>query len=42
VSSELPEILLLSDRILVMNKGKLVGELLNKNATEEKILELAV
>jgi len=42
VSSELPEILLLSDRILVMNKGKLTGEFLNKDVTEEKILELAV
>ena len=42
ISSELPEILLLSDRILVMNKGKLAGELLNKDANEEKILELAV
>jgi ABC-type sugar transport system ATPase subunit len=42
ISSELPEILLVSDKILVMNKGKLVGEFLNKDATEEKILELAV
>lgn len=42
ISSELPEILLLSDRILVMNKGKLAGELLNKDANEEKILELSV
>ncbi len=42
VSSELPEILSLADRILVMNKGKLVGEFLNKDATEEKIIGLAV
>jgi len=42
VSSELPEILFVSDKILVMNKGKLAGEFLNKDATEEKILELAV
>jgi ABC-type sugar transport system ATPase subunit len=42
VSSELPEILSLADRILVMNKGKLVGEFLNKDATEEKIMQLAV
>ena len=42
VSSELPEILLLADKILVMNKGKLVGEFLNKEASEEKIMGLAV
>jgi ribose transport system ATP-binding protein len=42
VSSELPEILFVSDKILVMNKGNLTGEFLNKDATEEKILELAV
>jgi len=42
ISSELPEILSLSDRILVMNKGEIVGEFANKDATEEKIMELAV
>lgn len=42
ISSELPEILTLSDRIIVMNKGKIVGEFMNEEATEEKIMELAV
>jgi ABC-type sugar transport system ATPase subunit len=42
ISSELPEILTLSDRIMVMNKGKIVGQFLNEEATEEKIMELAV
>jgi ribose transport system ATP-binding protein len=42
ISSELPEILTLSDRIIVMNKGKIVGTFMNEEATEEKIMELAV
>jgi ABC-type uncharacterized transport system ATPase subunit len=37
VSSELSEILALSDRILVMYKGRIVGELKRSEATEEKI-----
>jgi len=32
----------MSDRIIVMNKGEIVGQLLNEEATEEKIMELAV
>lgn len=42
VSSELLEILAVSDRIVVMNKGEIVGEFMNADATEEKIMELAV
>lgn len=41
ISSELPEILGISDRILVMSEGKLTGELNFQEATEEKIMELA-
>jgi ABC-type sugar transport system ATPase subunit len=41
ISSELPEILGISDRILVMCEGKLTGELDFREATEEKIMELA-
>jgi simple sugar transport system ATP-binding protein len=37
VSSELTEILALSDRILVMYEGKIVGELLREEATEERL-----
>ncbi|AZN39857.1 ABC transporter ATP-binding protein [Paenibacillus albus] len=37
VSSELTEILKLSDRILVMNEGRIVGELAADEATEEQI-----
>ncbi|WP_407572297.1 sugar ABC transporter ATP-binding protein [Deinococcus altitudinis] len=41
VSSELPEVLRLSDRILVMREGRLVGELSRAQASEERILALA-
>ena len=41
VSSELPEILGMSDRIVVMHEGKKSGELLRSEATQEKILYLA-
>lgn len=41
VSSELPEILGMSDRILVVHEGKVNGELLKDNATQEKIMTLA-
>jgi len=37
VSVELDEILGLADRILVMNAGEIVGELLRADATEEKM-----
>jgi ribose transport system ATP-binding protein len=41
VSSELPEILGMSDRILVVHEGKINGELLKEDATQEKIMTLA-
>jgi len=41
ISSELPEILEQSDRILVMHEGKITGELDRAEATEEKIISLA-
>lgn len=41
VSSELPEILAMSDRILVMHEGQLVGELSKEMASEEKVMRLA-
>lgn len=37
ISNELSEILALSDRILVIYKGELIGELSRGEATEEKI-----
>lgn len=42
ISSELPEILAISDRILVMNQGKITGEFLSQEATEEKIMSCAI
>ena len=41
VSSEMPELLGVCDRILVMSGGRLAGELDAKTATQEKIMELA-
>lgn len=38
ISSELPEILGMCDRIYVMSEGKMVGELLGSEATQEKIM----
>jgi ribose transport system ATP-binding protein len=42
ISSELPEILGLSDRILVMREGRICGEFDRADATEEKILNCAL
>lgn len=41
ISSELPEVLGMSDRIVVMHDGSLVGEFSRDEATEEKIIQLA-
>ena len=41
VSSELPEVLALADRIVVMAEGRTVGELPGEGATEEQVLRLA-
>lgn len=39
ISSELPEILGICDRVYVMNKGKFVGELTRAEATQEAIMK---
>ena len=41
VSSEMPELLGICDRILVMSGGRLAGEVDAKTATQEQIMELA-
>jgi D-xylose transport system ATP-binding protein len=41
VSSELPEVLGMSDRILVMREGRIAGELHREDATQENIMALA-
>ena len=40
ISSELPELLKLSHRILVLREGRLVGEVARAEATEEVVLRL--
>jgi ABC-type sugar transport system ATPase subunit len=42
ISSELPEVLGMSDRIAVMHAGMIVGVLTREEATQEKVLELAL
>lgn len=42
ISSEMPEILGMSDRIIVMCNGRVTGELSRSEATQEGILELAM
>jgi rhamnose transport system ATP-binding protein len=41
ISSELPEVLHIGDRILVMREGRLTAELRHDDATEEKIMAAA-
>ncbi|MGH3356454.1 MAG: sugar ABC transporter ATP-binding protein [Nocardioidaceae bacterium] len=41
VSSELPEVLGMSDRVLVMAQGRLVGELAAEEAVQDAVMELA-
>lgn len=42
ISSDLPEILTQADRILVMAGGRIVGQLAGEDATEEKVLSIAL
>jgi len=42
ISSEMPELLGMCDRIYVMNEGVLVGELTGSEATQEKIMSMIV
>ena len=41
ISSEMQEILAMSDRIMVMHEGTKVGEIGRQEATQEKILHMA-
>lgn len=42
ISSELPEVLGLSDRVLVMHEGKLKANLINDRLTQEQVMEAAL
>jgi inositol transport system ATP-binding protein len=41
ISSEMPEVLGMSDRVLVMHEGRMTGVVDRKDATQVKIMELA-
>jgi putative multiple sugar transport system ATP-binding protein len=38
ISSEMPELLGMTDRIYIMNDGRIVGEMPTQEATQEKIM----
>ena len=42
ISSDLPEVLSLADRMLVMREGQLVGEISGEDATEKNVMQLAL
>ena len=42
ISSDLPEVLAISDRILVMAQGRLSGELSREGASQEAVMQLAM
>ena len=42
ISSELPEVLGLSDRVLVMHEGQIKADLINNHLTQEQVMEAAL
>jgi ABC-type sugar transport system ATPase subunit len=42
ISSELPEVVNVSDRVIVMREGRITGELKRKELSEENVLKLAM
>ena len=42
ISSDMPEVLSVSDRILVMHQGRIAGELPAANATQEAVMSFAM
>jgi len=41
ISSEMPEIMAVSDRMIVMHEGTVTGEITHEDYTEENIMKLA-
>lgn len=41
ISSDLPEVISISDRVVVVREGQIAGELIKEEATQEKIMNLA-
>ena len=41
ISSDLPEVVGMSDRVLVMNRGRLVAELSGESQTQREVLQAA-
>lgn len=41
ISSELPELIGVSDRVLVVREGRITGQVEGDDMTEEKIMQLA-
>ena len=42
ITSEMPELLAMSDRILVMHRGRITAEFTSEQASQEKILSAAL
>ncbi|WP_134678707.1 multiple monosaccharide ABC transporter ATP-binding protein [Paracoccus ravus] len=42
ISSEMPELLGITDRVIVMNEGRLVGEMPTSEATQERIMSVII
>jgi len=42
ITSEMPELLAMSDRIIVMHRGRITAEFSRQEATQEKILNAAM
>ncbi len=42
ISSEMPELLGMCDRIYVMNEGRILGELSREEASQERIMALII
>ena len=40
ISSELPEVLALADRIVTLCEGRLTGEVLRRDASEERLMQM--